>query len=774
MKIAFILGDMILSGRHFDFHNLWDDKRGMTGSELSVICYAREMARRGHDVAFFVSGPNAPSYDGVTLHPLSTLEQRSGDYEVIYCWCEPNELFRVPTGPLRMLNQQLNDFVYCKDGFDNVVDIYTSPSRWHLDFMSLFTSSRDKWIVMPNGTYPEDYDWQKPKTDGLVAYTSSPDRGLHLALEQWPAIRAAVPNARLRIYYFSLQRWTESFKDDESYIHEAIEEHARRSRYVKYALERLKDHGVEHIGGCSRNAIRDQLVETRVLAYPCDTVAVTEGFSVATLEGAASGALPVISSVDALGDIYGGHVPMVDAPIADNIDEWRELVVRALVDDAWYKERQVIARKHAETFAWPLLAERLEQAMERGLAVKRGVVMSALSSRPSDVAPEPAPPPVVHLVHAPKRSGKPLLHMSLTREAASGQTIYPAEPLRSHTGGGARAGYVGLGTSMARRGYHVRLFCPCQDHIIVDHGECKVEYVPIDRLDSLGTPEVLLAYFDKSVLTNKRGMLRVASHHSYQPYPDGNLDWVDLNLAPSQVAIDHLRTWNPCGEWRMLPNAIPMLGDTRAPVDGRVVHHASPSRGLHLLAEAWPEIKRRVPHATLHIIGPVNDWLSSPYGTPEFESSEQGKRVRRLRTALDRIKGPEFGVAVLNTLPRDTVIRELCAASVFAFPYSPAVACETFSVSIMECCQLGVPAVVSPADALRSIYDGHVLMVGDESDPARTKSMPAFIDAVCEVLTKPDVSAHWSARGKELAARYTYDNAANVLDGLLLEYTNRS
>src|SRR5262249_19231738 len=89
-------------------------------------------------------------------------------------------------------------------------------------------------------------------------------------------------------------------------------EHARRAKYVRDVLPDLVDHGVEFVGGVSRNQLAQEYSEAMVLAYPVDTIAWTEGFAVAILEGCASGAVPCISSCDAIGSIYGGVCPMVE------------------------------------------------------------------------------------------------------------------------------------------------------------------------------------------------------------------------------------------------------------------------------------------------------------------------------------------------------------------------------------------------------------------------------------------------------------------------------
>ena len=187
LKIAFVYGPFTLAGRLIDFNTLWDSPRGLTGSELSCICFAREMARMGHQVSLFVQGPNAPEFDGVPLREFGNLAGESYGYDAVCAWNEPDVLRAVAPGVLRLVNQQLNDFGYCRPGFDDFVDVYTSPSQSHMEYIRSHTPSPHKWTVLPNGCDPNQYD-PALKVPGRVVYASSPDRGLHLLMQAWPSI----------------------------------------------------------------------------------------------------------------------------------------------------------------------------------------------------------------------------------------------------------------------------------------------------------------------------------------------------------------------------------------------------------------------------------------------------------------------------------------------------------------------------------------------------------------------------------------------------------
>jgi hypothetical protein len=158
-------------------------------------------------------------------------------------------------------------------------------------------------------------------------------------------------------------------------IEHGLTECGYRARYIDEARRRYGHLGMEFIGSVSRDRMAVEMAEAEVLAYPCDTIRFTEGFSVTIMEGCAAGAVPVISNVDALGGIYGGICPMVEAPARDHMDQWTEKVIAVLRLARLPSEYDLVRSQCAvlaEAHAWPVLAERLEGIMLEALATKAG------------------------------------------------------------------------------------------------------------------------------------------------------------------------------------------------------------------------------------------------------------------------------------------------------------------------------------------------------------------------------------------------------------------
>lgn len=372
MKLFFLYGRFSVGGRPFDFDKLYTAPRGMTGSEISCVEYALAMRDRGHEVGLAVGQDMEPcSWRGLDV--VSTKDPRVVDgSDVVLSWNEPDLLREISTGPLRILNQQLNDFGYCRPGWEEHVDLVTSPSAHHLQFLKQQAPGVREWGVLPNGCDPTQYE-EGHRIPGRVVWASSADRGLHRLLQAWPEIKARASHASLRCFYNFQPAHFDELEATGPNVHPDLLEIAQRKRYVRYAVERLSDPAwdVEHVGSIGRRRMAMEFEHAEVLGYACDSIRYTEGFSVTTMEACASGCLPVVTDIDALGQIYGGAASMVrlggGAFGDEHLDEFVSQVVRGLLDEPWRKQHVEKCRALAAEHAWPVLAEKLEGILARAI-----------------------------------------------------------------------------------------------------------------------------------------------------------------------------------------------------------------------------------------------------------------------------------------------------------------------------------------------------------------------------------------------------------------------
>lgn len=375
MKIAFIYGRFSVGPRPLDFENLYTAPRGLTGSEISCLEYALAMQDRGHDVALVVGQDMQPlSWRGMPVYPLKDPKVVDG-FDAVCSWNEPDLFREISPGPVRLMNQQLNDFGYCRPDWQEHVDVVTSPSAHHLEFLKKQAPGVRAWEVLPNGCDPTQYE-DGHRVAGRVIWASSADRGLHHLLEAWPAIKARVPHASLRCFYNFQPANFDEFETTSQNVHPDLLEIAQRKRYIQHATARLSDPkwDVQHVGSVGRTRMRMEFEHAEVLGYPCDTIRYTEGFSVTTMEACASGCLPVITDIDSLGHIYGEATPIVrlgsKAVGPADVDEFVALVVRGLTDELWRNLHVARSKALAEAHAWPVLAEKLESILTQALVAK--------------------------------------------------------------------------------------------------------------------------------------------------------------------------------------------------------------------------------------------------------------------------------------------------------------------------------------------------------------------------------------------------------------------
>lgn len=368
MKIAFLFGAWSIGTRPLDFNSLWSNPRGLTGSDLGVCVTAKEMAKLEHDVSLFtVCEANQPSiWEGVKIYDIrSQINLITSDFDAVISWSEPDVLRSIPKGPVRIVCQMLNDFTYCQAGFDDFVDVWTAPCQMLIDHLTSKSDgpSKNKFVVLPLGCDPSWYSDQR--ISGRVIWASSADRGLHWLLQEWPKIKVAVPYADLRIFYNFNYGSVENMEPN-SNNHPHFLEMGQRARYMKEAIKRLKHFGVLQVGSVSRDRMHQEMSMASVCAFSCDTVAFTEGFSVATLEAHASSTVPILTDVDCLGSIYNNSGAIViKSPIKNHISDFTNAVIKALSDQSFANSVIGKCKRFAEEHTWAKSTIQLEDIIKK-------------------------------------------------------------------------------------------------------------------------------------------------------------------------------------------------------------------------------------------------------------------------------------------------------------------------------------------------------------------------------------------------------------------------
>jgi phosphatidyl-myo-inositol alpha-mannosyltransferase len=212
-------------------------------------------------------------------------------------------------------------------------------------------------------------------------------------------------------------------------------------------------------------------------------------------------------------------------------------------------------------------------------------------------------------------------------------------------------------------------------------------------------------------------------------------DRLDRRIAVSEVARLSAQRWLP-GEYEVVPNGvlIPPAADPggrehRIVFAGR--HEAR--KGLQVLLQAWPEIRRRT-RAELRVIG------ADPL---------------RVRLLLRRVGVSEDGIAVLGFLDQEQYTEELLAAKALV---APSLGGESFGMVLTRALACATPVIASDITGYRDVMTPETAI----SFPAGDQQ--ALADAVEALLDDEPRRAAMGAAGRAHAQeRWAWDAIARRL-----------
>ena len=193
-----------------------------------------------------------------------------------------------------------------------------------------------------------------PPAAPTFLHTSSPERGLSVLLDAWPAIRAGLPDARL-IVTSGRQTYQIAEADD---AHRGLYDRARATE------------GVEYVGSLSQTALAELAGRCDALLYPS---IFGETGCIAAIEGMAAGLRVVATDLAALPETGAGFAMLVraggdHAALARDfastvIADWRNALAQP---QAWVAQRVVQQRFIRAVHNWDRIAALWESWLREG------------------------------------------------------------------------------------------------------------------------------------------------------------------------------------------------------------------------------------------------------------------------------------------------------------------------------------------------------------------------------------------------------------------------
>lgn len=336
------------------------------GGETAMLQIARSLAKLGHEVTVFYDTAEPSQYSGVDFLPTSMavafLTCRNVD--VLVSWDESWTFRYRDTAKIHVLAFQLNSPVV--GVFDWLIDLYFHPSQWHADMTRDLCPEvpADKQRVrFTNGVdYSRYANTDVPKNLRRVIYSSSPDRGLHHLLRIWPEVVSQIPDATLHIFY-DMSKWLAAEREVKAAGGETVT--SDRARTLEKQLANL--HPSVHMhGAVDQWRLAEEQLRSGIMAYPCDPIRPTEGFSMSILEGITAGCRVVTTDADALGELWSGAPNVTTLPLPIDDAKWIDTLVTMLRNPP-----EISSVQYNHHFAWDTIAGGWETEFYQCLKAKQ-------------------------------------------------------------------------------------------------------------------------------------------------------------------------------------------------------------------------------------------------------------------------------------------------------------------------------------------------------------------------------------------------------------------
>jgi glycosyltransferase involved in cell wall biosynthesis len=341
---------------------------GAGGSETAVMAMAAGLAGYGHRVRVYGPCGREGLYGGVEYRFIWRIDATE-QVDVLVAWRNASLLEAMPAQ--RKWLWLHDSFIHRASPYwISLADQIVCLSRFHAGHIILTTKGVDEkrvWVTRNGIDLARFAATDVPRDPHKVIWSSSPDRGLDLLLDMWPAIRAAVPDASLHVFY-GFERTERAAKVfNMGAMQKATE--ALRKRAAGMAGE-----GVVLRGRVDQQTLAREMLSAGAVLYPSWAVVgdpteakFYETSWIGGMESTAAGLHIVAPTWGAIPETAAGHAHLLHFKPGETVDargpEFQEMFIDAAVAALTDTSDRAAVQERARRFAWGAVISEWEQKM---------------------------------------------------------------------------------------------------------------------------------------------------------------------------------------------------------------------------------------------------------------------------------------------------------------------------------------------------------------------------------------------------------------------------
>lgn len=247
------------------------EANGMGGSETMALEMAKRLAERGHRVRVYAhlgfGQTRGEVFDGVEWFDEKDFHGTACDLLICSRRFDAVHAAKFKAAVLWVHDVHVGETFAPRDAVK--FDFIWCLSNWHKEFFCSCYPwlSKDKVEVTRNGIDPKRFsdavrNARPIRNPHRAIYSSSPDRGLAKAVEAWPAVRKAIPDAELHVYY-GFDNWERALSLGMNVNHP----HCGKAAYDALKLSIAQTPGIVMHGRVNQRELAEAMLGAGVWAY---------------------------------------------------------------------------------------------------------------------------------------------------------------------------------------------------------------------------------------------------------------------------------------------------------------------------------------------------------------------------------------------------------------------------------------------------------------------------------------------------------------------------